>query len=313
MTFDIAGLKASGQGALERAGKRPRQLVMLYALVAGGVGLLCSLLGWVLSRQMDTATGLSGLGTRSALMAAQTVVSIVVAVASPLWDAGYMVTMLDVYRGKETGPRRLLWGFVQWKRMLVCGVFLLLQMFVMSYLALMVSEMVYMLSPFSASLDLTVVEQALVTGDASAVYRRMLPMLILAAVAVCAVVVYLLFRYQLVYYIMEDYPDIPGRRLLGASAVLIRGMKGQFFRLYLSYWWYFVLCLVGMVIPYLDVLLELAGIRLPVNGDLLAAGLYAVYLVFTCGVQILWKNQVQCSLAAAYTRLREERMSETKA
>lgn len=310
MLFDIAGLKHAGKDALERAGRKPRQLVTIYALVAAGAALLCSALGWILTWQMDTATGLSGLGTRATLLAVQVVVSILLAVASPMWDAGYAVSMLDVYRGKETGPRRLLWGFAHWKKLLICGFFLLIQMFVLGYLAVILAEVVYIMSPMSASLDPSALQTAMIAEDVAAMYGLMRPLVIFAVVAVLAVAAYLLFRYQLVYYVMEDCPDIPGWRLLGASALLIRGEKGQYLRLYLSYWWYFLLYIAVSAVPYLDMLLGLVGVSLPIREGWLAAGLNVLYLLLLCGLQILWKNRLFCTMAGAYTQVWEEKMTQ---
>lgn len=306
MTFDKVSLRRESFGAVEQAGAQGRRTALVYAAVAAGTGVLCTLVSLALTVQSESMTGLSGLGGRSAMLAVQVMLTILVTLLSPLWNAGYSAAALDMSRSGAVTPRRLLWGFGQWKRLLICGLLLMIQGFALVYLAMMLVSVVYVMTPLSASFTAADLESLTISGDLFS--SQALPLTILSMVAMLAVAVFLFYRYRLVFFLMADHPEIPGTQLLRTSAGLIRGCKGGFFQLDLGFWWYYLLLALAQAAAYWDILLEMAGVPVPLSGaarTVICAGLNGGLLV---AVQYFWKNRVYTTYAGAYNLLAAERL-----
>lgn len=306
MNFENAALRRESRRAVELAGAQGRRTALVYAAVAAGAGVLCTLVSLALTVQSESMTGLSGRGGRSAMLAVQMMLTILLALLSPLWNAGYSAAALDLSRHGEVTPRRLLWGFGQWKRLLICGLLLMLQGLALMYLAMMLVSVVYVMTPLSAGITAADLEALTISGNLFS--GRTLPLTILSMAAMVAVAAFLFYRYRLVFFLMADHPEIPGIQLLRMSAGLIRGYKGGFFRLDLGFWWYYLLLALAQAAAYWDIFLEMAGVPVPLSATartVLCAVLNGGLLV---AVQYFFKNRVYATYAGAYNLLAAERL-----
>lgn len=59
------------------------------------------------------------------------------------------------------------------------------------------------------------------------------------------------YRYSQAFYIMNDDPDIGVMEAIRTSGELMKGQKGKLFMLHLSFFWWFLLCLITCGIGFL--------------------------------------------------------------
>ena len=109
------------------------------------------------------------------------------------------------------------------------------------------------------------------------------------------------YSFRMATYLMVERP-IGGFQAHFESMRLMRGHKWQIFKMDLSYWWYYVLGVVISVVGYLDVVLGLAGVTVPVDEMVMFFGTLVVYFVLLTGLY-LWKK---CDVDAAYVLAFEE-------
>ena len=103
------------------------------------------------------------------------------------------------------------------------------------------------------------------------------------------------YSFRMATYLMVERP-IGGFRAHFESLRLMRGHKWQIFKLDLSFWWNYALAALIAVVGYLDVVLALVGVEVPINEMVLFFGTLAAYFVLLTGLY-LWKK---CDVDAAY-------------
>ena len=123
--------------------------------------------------------------------------------------------------------------------------------------------------------------------------------LIITAAILLPVYIWLSYGFRLsLYLVMEG--DIGGGRAYFESMRLMRGHKWQMFRLDLSFWWYYLLVTVITAVGYLDVILALAGIPLPMDPTVMFFLCLGAYFVLQTGL-FLWKKcEVDSTYVLAY-------------
>ena len=108
---DRRALKAAARNSLAAATYDPRKLILIHTGISVGLSLLCTIIDYVLSLQIQNTGGLGGLGTRSILSTARSVLQVIVSLGLPFWEAGYCFATIKIVRGKEANPASLLEGF----------------------------------------------------------------------------------------------------------------------------------------------------------------------------------------------------------
>lgn len=295
--WDIRALKQSASEALQQADFSPRRLVLLHSAIAVAAALLINLLNLLLTHQINGMTTLSSLSSRSTLSALQYSLSLVFTLLVPLWDAGYTAGAMQLSRRKPARYQILLDGFRNWKKFVTCGLLLMLQAFALSYFSFLLASL--LVSLLSSGLMLT-------GTDPNA---QQLSMIIVGFICAGATMVYLFYRYRLLYYVILDYPHTPAMRILWGASRMMRGRKLQFLRLDVSFWWYFIALFLINGIPYGDSLLERAGYRPPISPTLLSVLLYLLYASCIFGLYIWKKNHVSVTYATAYNAVLQEEAS----
>ena len=80
----------------------------------------------------------------------------------------------------------------------------------------------------------------------------------------------------------------------------MRGHKWQMLKLDLSWWWYYLLLTAASVVAYLDMILELLGITVPVDPMVMFFATLAVYCVLFTALSLWKKCEVDASYAMAF-------------
>jgi len=80
----------------------------------------------------------------------------------------------------------------------------------------------------------------------------------------------------------------------------MRGNCALLFRLDLSWWWFYLLDALAVLVCYLDVILEFFGVALPISAQLTSFLCLAVSLLGQLGLYVWKRNEVAISYAHAY-------------
>lgn len=313
MELHVPRLKQDTAKALSQAAYSPRRLALLHSGIALGASLILTVVSFVLTRQVGTTGGLAGIGTRTVLQSVQTVLQLVLTVAMPFWEAGFLFCAMSMARGRQTAPAAFTEGFRRFGPflrlfLLQLGVYLLIGM-----LAVQIASVIFMLTPFAE--PMLQIMQALSQDTAfiqtgmpsetlvEELMQAAIPAYIILGIVFLVVAIPVFYRLRLSRYILleEDHP-----RALAALVRSSRYMKGScvaFLKLDLSFWWYYLLQGLCGAVAYADVLLPALGITLPFDGDVAFFLFYGVYLAANLALAWRVRSQVETTYAMAYDSL----------
>lgn len=306
---DSKNIIAVSRSALSRAQYSPTRLAFYYIGLPTALNLLLMVISYVLSQQDVGGGGLSGLGPQAALESTDLLLRLALSAFTVFWQMGYIRAVLRWARGENAVPSDLFEGLRNFGPVLRNFLLQCALVFVIAMVAVQVSAVVYVVSPLSASFA-AVVEQMMAdptyVPDSAAIMNFYLsygPFLLLAAAVLCLPVAY---RLRLVEFALMDAPRKGAFHALRMSLSLMRGNCVKLFKLDLRFWWFYVLQVLTSVVFYLDMILELAGVRTGIDSSLLfylssILGLLAQLLLLTFGA-----NRVYTTYAAVYEALKPE-------
>lgn len=312
-------LKETASRRISEASFDPRKLVLIHTGVIVALNLAVSGLNLYLNQQLDSTGGLGGLGLRSMLQTAQTVLSYCSTLFTPFWVAGLLFAMLSVARGQNAGPNSLFRGFRRFGSVLGYALWETTIFMVLSIALCYAVTFLYLMTPLASPiLDfmqelMTNPEIFLSNGsiDMSMIpletlYPMMMPLLVIYGVTAIALVTYLSYHFRMgMFLLIEGVP----RGALGAfmvSSRLMKGHKWQMLKLDLSFWWYYLLEALLMAVLYLDVILELAGVALPVSGTVMFFITIVLYGALQLVLHWFVKAHVDVTFATAYEAIYRE-------
>ena len=285
-----------------------RRLVLLYCGVLAALTLGSSGLNLVLETRIDTTGGLDGIGMRSILETIQQILSYINQFFGPFWSAGFLTAMIAMVQGREPQVLDLTNGFRRAFRVLFHVAFEATAAFMLLVAVVNLSSILFLLSPMGAEFNelmaplltdpnlLTaegLLNEALISYQELS--RFLLPMLVLTAAIYLPLYTLMAYSFRLSLYLVMDRKigAIPAHFL---SMRLMRGHKWQLCKLDLSWWWYYLLGAACWVVGYLDLLLGMLGIPLPMNATVMFFVTLAAYCVlFT--LLSMWKK---CEVDASY-------------
>ena len=96
---------------LNGASYPPQRLALIHAGIALLGSLVLTIISYFLNRQVATTGGLSGIGMRTALQSAQSVLSLALTVAMPFWEFGFVIAAMKYARQQAVGISDLTKGF----------------------------------------------------------------------------------------------------------------------------------------------------------------------------------------------------------
>ena len=110
--MDIRDRQGLKRLAAERLGKAPqaKRIVLIWAGVSALASLLVSFISFLLDARIEDTGGLAGIGLRSFLETAQTLLSLANMLLAPFWSLGYIACVLGFAQEQETHSRSLLEG-----------------------------------------------------------------------------------------------------------------------------------------------------------------------------------------------------------
>ena len=304
-------LKDAAQHSLAAASYDPKKIILIHTGISVIASLLATVLNFVLSQQIQSTGGLSGLGMRSILSTAQSVLELIVLVAMPFWEAGYCYATLNIARGKEAAPSSLVEGFRRFAPLLRAY---LLQVLIYSGVAIacfFLSTHIYILTPLadpmyeivgSINMDTAMSGSPIVLDEATqmAIMDAYTPMLLIFMVVFLVAMLVISYRFRMVNYLLLENPHMGAREALRISRFQVRGHKLSLFKLDLSFLWFYILQIMTTVLAYGDYLLALFEVPLPVSAE--AAFFVFLILSLLCqgGVYYWARNRVDVTYAHFY-------------
>ena len=315
---DRRALVSEAENSLANASYDPQKLILIHTGAVLVLSLLLSVVDYLLEHFIGSTGGLGGIGIRSILSTAQSVLRILQAVALPFWQMGYVYLTMRLSRQESVTPSDLLHGFRNFRSVLrleLLRTFLYVGIIVLcSY----ISSILFFLTPWAASVSdamLALMENTSLLEDPAALQDALLPVMESAAVpmgilfAIVALVLFLpvLYRYRMASYALLDAPEKGALAALRSSRQMTRKNCIALFRLDLHFWWFYLLEAAVTALCYGDLILNWLGVPLPFDTTVA----YFLFLVLSLGCQLglyLWrKNLVSVSYAHAYHALNDAR------
>ena len=293
-----------------KTGKEPQKVVLIYAAILAAAALAGKLAGYLLDGQISQAVGLQGMNTRAVLSTATVVVTIAQLLLEEGLALGYCAAMLRIARGQYASGSTLkaglerLWLLVRTR--LLEGVILT----AMSFALCMVVVNIYMLTPFSNRLVLSMmplVEAGELTTEAmlslwSTDYQVLLPVTVLYVVALIPLLWYFSAVYRLVDYLLIEKPQLGALGALQESRRRMRGSKRMLLRVDLSFWWYYLLQAATKVL-YTGLILAALGVTLSVSPTVFLVAAPVIYLAADFAVRYFFSNRIAVTYALFYDSL----------
>lgn len=295
--------------------REPQKIVLIYTGILLGVSAFSTVAQYLLGSGISQTGGLRNLGLRSMLSTVSNILPIAQYIILLCLGLGFAAAALRIARGQFASPKTLKAGFERFWPLAKCtllqGLILLAVGFGSFYLAMAI----YMFSPFSEGFftiitPLLADESILSTGipvldeaTSLALMDQMWPMFIIFGILFLALAVPVTYRYRLVNYLIIDRPGIGAFAALRTSNSLMKGNKRRFFRLDLSFWWYYVLLSLASVVCYGDLVLAMLGISLPMSSTVSYFLFYALFLAADFGIYWFNLNRVEVTYALAYDAL----------
>ena len=314
--LDSRQLRAQTARRLQEAAYPPRRLALLHSGIALACSLALTVVSYFLSRQISGTGGLSGIGTRTVLQSVQSVLSTALTVGMPFWEFGFIAAAMGFARQETVGPKTLLTGFRRFRA--IVGL-LLLQIIIyglMAVVAAQIASAAVLMTPFGTGL-LEVMQTLSENAEfmESGVFpQEMMEQLLQAAIPVyvtagllfIAAAVPLSYRLRLCRYFALDMERPRGIACLLQSSRAMKGNCMAFFKLDLSFWWYWALQGVCSLLAFGDVLLPLIGIELPIGADAAMFLFYGLQLAGSLALAWAWRAPVETAYALAYDHITEE-------
>lgn len=294
------------------AAQDPKKIILLHTGATLLLSLLLILLDYLLEQRIGNTGGLSGIGTRSILETAQSVLQLARNLALPFWQMGYLYYTLKLAQGNDAGFSGLLQGFRRFGavlrlKMLMAGLVFLVVM-ISSYL----SSSIFLLTPWSDPLlealmpmfSGTVDENAIMSIYESIPLSSVVPMMILFLVCFAALVIPIYYRYRMADLWLMDHPGRGALAALHSSRRMMHGNCIAVFKLDLHFWWFFLLELLVSLIGISDLLLMQLGISLPFDETVSYFVFFGAYLVLQMALYLWKQNEVSVTYAHAYEALK---------
>lgn len=301
--MDRRGMKRAAREALDGASCDHKKIITVYTLVPVAMALLLTAVNFLLDQAVEGTGGLSGLGVRSVLQTAQSLLSAGHMIFQLFWQMGFVYVVLGLSRRGSMTSRDLLEGFRQFGpvfrlQMLMAAVYLAVTI-VASYVASAIFVFTPWAEPLADAMYNAATEEALM----AAMEQCMIPL----TVTVCAVLVILgapvYYRLRMAQYLLMDQPKDGAVAAYRRSRAMMKGNRVELLKLDLSFWWFYLLEVAAYGLMWLDVILGALGVTLPwpdaVNYFLFTALYGAAYVLL-----YRWKgNQVNVTYAKVYASL----------
>lgn len=306
---DNKTLRRTAQQRLKNA-QHLSTITLIYGSVTVGLAVLALVVNYCLDLQIDKTGGLSSLGLRSVLSSLQQLLSVLQTVAMLVMNLGFAGCMLRICRERYTTANTLRVGIERFWPMLRST---LLRGLIYSALSLgcfYAAVMIYLFSPLSGGLSDLIqsflangaTQESLVENSTvvNAVTQAFVPIICITIGLFLMFGVPFYYRYRLVDYIILDNPGKGARFALMLSRRMMQGNRLKLLKIDLSFWWYYVLEALALILGYGDIILSAFGIELPLSADTGYFLFFALYAAAQFAIIYYLKAKVEQAYALIY-------------
>jgi len=295
-----------------RVSNDQKKIVFVHTLVGVGAMALLTVLDYILMDQINKTSGLAGMGSRAILETVRTVLQYLGLILLPFWELGFAFAALGMARGQRVTVYDLKEGFRRFWPSLRMMLLRLVLCMAAGLAAMQVSLITFLYTPLSNKLTALLRPFSEQGADVQAFFEQVpfseitdavLPALILFGVLFVGILIPVLYRLRFADFAIMDAPGT------GAFAALLssnRRMKRNCFSLFrvdLQFWWYYLLQALVTVLCYGNLLLELAGVTLPMSADVSFFLFYGLYALCQILLHSLFRGRVQTTYATIYDDL----------
>lgn len=312
---DRRGLKQEAQRLLNASGKQAQRLVLIHTAVALGVSALLTVINFILTRQIDGTGGLAGMGTRSVLSTAQSVLELAAMIVMPFWQVGLLKSILLLVRSEDAQPASLLEGLRRFGpvlrlNLLRGALFAGIGMFCV-YFAAGIFMMTPWSAPLVAAMEPLMTQTDLSYEEAMTIMEAMepvmetatLPLMLIFGALLALFAVPIFYRLRMADYLILDESGTGALAAMGQSMRLMRRKGTALFSLDLSFWWFYALEILTACVGYGDVLLPQMGVALPVSEDAAFFLFFFLHIVCQLGLYLFAKAKVEMTYGVFYENL----------
>ena len=312
---NIPTLKSDASLAL-RKGREPRKVVLAFAGIMTLVAAGLTVLNFWLGQQISNTGGLGNLGTRTMLSTAQMVLPLVQMAVLMSLELGYQHAMMRISRRQYADQTDLKVGFRKFFPLLRLVLLQSMVYFTIGFLTYQVAMILYAFSPWAGQM-IELIQPLTENGvlDPSALMSDVfltqaaplvIPMLLIWSVLFLAVMIPISYRLRFSQYALLDDSRGSALKAINASAKMARGNCRKLFKLDVSFWWYYLVSVLVSLLGYMDSLLPMFGIQLPINGTVAFFLFYGLYLAANFAAVYFLRNGVECTYIMAYESLCEK-------
>ena len=283
-----------------------RRLICMHAGIPAAVSLVLTVMSYLLSKQVEGTGGLGGLGPRSILESAQSMLQLLNMIFTLFWGYGLYRIAMNWSRGERAWDADLLAGFHHIGPILRTALLKILLYSGVVILALQLSAILFSMTPLAG--DITALAQQLMEdpdfmpteAQILEATRAYMPFLVIVMVVLLVPVFY---RLRLAEFIVMDMPEKGAAHALRFSTKLMRGNCWKLLKFDLGFWWFYLLEVLVVCLFYGDWIVEWLGIDLGLSADMLFFMFCIVGLAAQTALYIWRKNQIMTAYALVYREL----------
>lgn len=293
----------------------PRMTALVYAGGTALLGLLMTVLSYLVGLQIDSTGGLSNLGLRSMLSTVQYILPLAQSIIVLCVGFGYSTAVLRMARQQESTPRTLLEGFRHFGPLIRLSLLQALIYTAIGFVAMYVAAQIFVMTPLANDFweimmplisSTSMLNDAIVMDDATlvAATEAMLPMVPIFLVLFLAAAAPIYYQYRMSTFALVDDPRRGAIAAMRASRTMMKRSRLNLFKLDLCFWWFYLAELVISLLAYGDTLLPMLGVSFPWPDTVSYFLFYALSLALQVGLYYLFLNRVNATYATAYDALR---------
>lgn len=300
--------------ALSNAKGDPKKILLIYLSIVTVLSLAVSGISVLLSDRIADTGGLGNMGLRSVLSTAKTVLPLAQSLILLGLELGYCTMALRISRGESISTETLFGGFHRFFPLLRAQILQGFLYFGIAMLSLYPSIYIFLLLPISEEfyeIIMPLMESAstltgTVTMDEAtmlAASEAMTPMLWIFALLFLLLFIPVHYRYRMMVYRLIDQPRPGALRAMRESRTMMRRNGIALFRLDLSFWWFYLLQALILLVCYGDMLLPMLGVTLPWSGTVSYFLFMGLSLALQFVVYYFFMNRITVTYAVAYETL----------
>lgn len=301
--------KRNADISLQNAAYSPRKLLLIHSGVLLGVILLLFVVSNLMEYAIQPSGRLDAIDLQIILSTAQVSLLLIRTLATPFWMAGLSYVAIGIARGQKVKPGDLTAGFWKIGPIFSSDLLISLQYLWRMFLSIFISAQILSFTPVATIIYKAAENMTELTADVDlktllgADYVLvMASYLVVTGLVMLILVLPMFYRYRMTTYLIMDNQERSGALAMLRSRILMFGRRWELAKLDLSFWWYYLLLVLSVGLCYTDLILELAGVTLPVSEPVAVWSSMVLGLVAQLVLRTMVGPKVEVTYAHCYDR-----------